>query len=125
MKTLSTALVLMSLLLAACVTNEEAQPQTRLTTCSSLAGEWVGKKDGRGYNGDITIVIKSDCSYEWLGSAGLITAGTLRSSAQGFNYVNVAGSRGVVTIADKNATWVNTFTGANYQVNVSKKSSAQ
>ena len=116
--------VLMSLLLAACVTNEESQPQTRLTTCSSLAGEWVGKKDGFGYNGDITIVIKSDCSYEWLGSAGLITAGTLSPSARGFNYVNVAGSRGIVTISNQKATWVNTFTGANYRVEVSKNSNS-
>jgi hypothetical protein len=109
------------LLLAAC--SETPATSTAPGTpaagaCASVAGEWRGEKVGAGYQGPITIVIRENCNYVWTGTAGTITPGRLSVSSSGFSYANSAGSRGNVSLSGDIMTWVNSFTGNNYQVTV-------
>mgnify|MGYP006105014691 CR=1 FL=1 len=103
--------------------------------CSQfLKTVWEGKKVGKGYQGPITIKFKNKCTkpqfggkyfqikYNWIGKSGkVVTPGKLKFQKNGtIEYLNGAGSNGVVTINNNKLIWKNIYTGNNYNVNVSK-----
>lgn len=111
-------------LLGACTEETRSPTVTGVTSpgaCSEVSGDWQGQKTGAGYQGPITISIAENCSYRWVGTSGLITPGRLRSAATGFSYSNDAGSRGLVSMSGDTMTWVNTYTGNNYEVVVRRR----
>lgn len=112
------------LLLGACTEETRSPTATGVASpgaCSAVSGDWQGQKTGAGYQGPITISIAENCSYRWVGTSGLITPGRLRSAATGFSYSNNAGSRGLVSVSGDAMTWVNTYTGNNYEVVVRRQ----
>ena len=95
---------------------------------------WEGEKVGKGYQGPITIKFKGKCTkpqfggkyiqikYQWIGKSGkVVTPGKLKFKNNGnIEYLNGAGSNGVVTINSSKLIWKNIYTGNNYKVNVKK-----
>ncbi|MBM3645857.1 MAG: hypothetical protein FJ167_07135 [Gammaproteobacteria bacterium] len=90
-------------------------------SCKDLEGDWVGSKVGAGYTGALTIRFDANCAYEWIGTSGRVTLGKLQIKEKKHWYTNQAGSRGEVTKTGNELRWVNTWTGGNYEVKVTKK----
>ena len=95
---------------------------------------WEGEKVGKGYQGPITIKFNGKCTkpqfsgkyiqikYKWISKSGkVVTPGKLKfKNNANIEYLNGAGSNGVVTINDNKLIWKNIYTGNNYKVNVKK-----
>ena len=90
--------------------------------CSSISGKWVGSKEGAGYEGDVKLNLKKDCSYILHLGDERICKGDFSNNKdnKSFDYAQDCGSEGTVEVDGDNMTWVNTYTGDNYEVKLKK-----
>ena len=90
--------------------------------CSSISGKWVGSKEGTGYEGDVKLNLKKDCSYIlYLGDEHICNGDfSNNKDNKSFDYAQDCGSKGTVEVDGDNMTWVNTYTGNSYEVKLKK-----
>ena len=88
---------------------------------SAVAGTWNGQQvRADGSSRPMTVTIAADGSYSWVSGGSRVTNGRLRGSSPQFDYVNNAGSRGIVTVASNQLVFRNTRTGDNYRVTLTR-----
>ena len=88
--------------------------------CTEFEGKWEGNKVGAGYQIPITINFQANCKYEWVETGGISTTGFITLKSDEIWYANRAGSRGKVKKDGNELTWVNVWTGKNYEVKVKR-----